>query len=77
MNWCFAKVNNRLAEIYFERKGNKIRFHGHAYVNRSDLRTKKEGKCIDKDVSKYNFVYRNRGYRDKNSGEIFEFSKID
>jgi len=37
MNWCFAIVNNKLAEIYFKPGKNKIKFLGHTYVQKSQL----------------------------------------
>ena len=43
MGWCFALVNNKLAEVYFERKKNgKVFFYGHCYVKESDYTTKKK-----------------------------------
>lgn len=37
MNWCFAIVNNRIGEIYFERKGNRPEIFAHCYVKKSDF----------------------------------------
>ncbi|MBU4331672.1 hypothetical protein KKD19_02460 [Patescibacteria group bacterium] len=64
MCWCFAIINNRLAEIYFDRdkKGNP-KFEGHCYVKRSEFKTKVEQKAIDEDITKYRFSYRKGEYR--------------
>lgn len=63
MSWCFATINNRLAEIYFDetKKGPKIR--GHCYVKKKEYKTKKEQKLIIEDTAKFRFVYRNRKYK--------------
>lgn len=64
MSWCFAIVNNRLAEIYFDkRKTGSVKITGHCYVRREEFKTKKEQKMIDKDVAKVKVVYRNKKYR--------------
>lgn len=42
MEWCFAIINNRLAEIYFERKKRGIKFLGHFYVKESEYTLKEE-----------------------------------
>ena len=63
MSWCFAKVNNKLAEIYFDetKRGPKIR--GHCYVKKSEFKTKSEQKWIKEDTAEFRFVYRNRKYQ--------------
>ena len=62
-NWCFAIVNNRLAEIYF---GKKKEIWGHCYVKREDY-SKGEQKMIDEDIKWAKFVWRNKKYiRKKN-----------
>ena len=48
--WCFAKVNNRLAEIFFERKGKKLVFYGHCYVDESEYKTKRDKQWINSDI---------------------------
>lgn len=65
MNWCFAIINNKLAEVYFEKKKGKIKFLGHCYVNRSDYRSKKEKEWIDKDTIRVQLTYRNGVYKSK------------
>ena len=64
MYWHFAIINNRLAEIYFDKdkKGNP-EFEGHCYVNREEFRTKAERKAIDEDIAEYRFSYRKGKHR--------------
>ncbi|MBU0476426.1 hypothetical protein KKB68_00195 [Patescibacteria group bacterium] len=59
--WCFAMINGRLAEIYFDKKQG---IYGHCYVQRKEY-TKKEKKMIDSDILKYQFVYRKGCYTDR------------
>lgn len=70
--WCFATINGRLAELFFDRRNGKLFFLGHVYVERSDYKTKKEQKWIDKDIKKYSFAFHNKEYSDKNTGKIFK-----
>lgn len=64
MVWCFAIINNRLGEIYFDKKKNsRIKILGHCYVKREDFKTKQEQKCITADIKKVRVVYRNKKYR--------------
>ena len=66
MGWRFALINNRLAEIYFEKNSKgKLKFRGHCYVKRSEYGTKKEQKWIDADTAEMKFSYRKRKYRRK------------
>lgn len=62
MNWSFAIVNNRLAEIYFERRGQKLQIIGHCYVQKEEYKTKREQRLIAKDTLSYRFSYRNKKY---------------
>ena len=41
MNWSFAKINNKLAEIYFDDKQGKPKIFGHYLVKKSEYKTKK------------------------------------
>ncbi len=66
MYWSFAIINNRLAEIYFERKGRRVKFLGHGYVNASEFKTKTEKQAIAEDTKKVNLSYHNREYHRKN-----------
>ncbi|MDD5738482.1 MAG: hypothetical protein PHY72_00935 [Candidatus Pacebacteria bacterium] len=64
MCWCFAIVNNKLAEIFFdEKKNSQMKIWGHCYVEREDYKTKTEQKYIEKDISKVRVVYRNKKYK--------------
>lgn len=75
MGWAFALINNRLAEIYFEKKGKTLTMQGHCYVRREEFTTKKEQKDIDTDIKKHVLSYRNGRYRDKLGGLIFQSGK--
>jgi hypothetical protein len=64
MNWSFAIINNKLAEIYFERKKNgNVKFIGHCYVKREEYKTKKEQNYIDKDIVCTKLLYRKGDYK--------------
>ena len=71
MSWTFALINNRLSEIYFDKKGQVIHMRGHCYVERKEFTTKKELADIDSDIKKYSFSYRNGCYRNKLDGRFF------
>ena len=58
--WCFAIVNKKLAEIYFERKRGKTKIQGHCYVGKEEYMTKREQKWIKHDTAKFQFVYRKK-----------------
>ncbi len=60
--WNFAIVNGRLAEIYFERRGGKLRIQAHCYVERKDFKTKREQQHIRIDTRRNRFTYRNKSY---------------
>jgi len=62
--WCFAIVNGRLAEIYFDKK---YGIYGHCYVKKREY-TKRERKMIDSDIKKYRFIYRKGYYINKKLG---------
>ncbi|MFH1890545.1 MAG: hypothetical protein ABIJ91_03210 [Candidatus Kuenenbacteria bacterium] len=64
MCWCFAIINNKLAEIYFDKdKKGKPKFLGHCYVKKQEFKTKAEQKAIKEDIAKYQFVYRKGKYK--------------
>jgi len=66
MSWCFAIINNRLAEIYFNRKKiGKSKIMGHCYVKKEDFKAKEEQNAIKEDTAKYRFVYRKGEYKRK------------
>ncbi|MEK7536138.1 MAG: hypothetical protein AAB590_03990 [Patescibacteria group bacterium] len=70
--WCFAILNGKLVELWFERKKGKLNIFAHAYVKRSEFKTKSEHKMIDTDTAKYHFSWRNGVYKDLNTGEKFK-----
>lgn len=61
MNWRFAIVNNKLAEIYFDEDRTKV--WGHCYVRKEDYATRQEQKWIARDTKKGRFICRNKKYR--------------
>ena len=61
--WCFAIVNNRLAEIYFERvRNSNPEILGYCYVRKEDFRTKTEQRQIAKDSEHLKIIYRKKKY---------------
>ena len=64
MNWCFAIVNGRLAEIYFDKTKHGLAMCGHCYVDKESF-SKREQKMIDKDISRFLITYRNNRYYDR------------
>ena len=63
MAWCFAIINNRLAEIYFDKKNEKTKIIGHCYVKKEDYKRKSEQKWIKEDTTKFQFIYRKNKYK--------------
>lgn len=64
MCWCFAIVNNGLAEIYFDKKKNgQIKITGHCYIKKEDFKTKQEQRWIKQDTKRVRVVYRNKKYK--------------
>ena len=67
--WCFAFINNRLAELYFDRdKKGRLLLEGHGYIDDTKGWTREEKKWIPIDTKKYQFSYRKGYYRDKING---------
>ncbi len=62
--WCFAIVNGRLGEIFFDVGGGVKGIHGHCYINRDEYNIK-ERKEIDADIKKHILIYRNKKYSEK------------
>lgn len=62
--WCFAIVNGKLAEIFFDKKRDKPKILGHAFVEPEEYKTKKELKWIKEDTAKYQLSYKNKKYKD-------------
>ncbi|MEK7104380.1 MAG: hypothetical protein AAB842_03210 [Patescibacteria group bacterium] len=63
MSWCFAIVNNRLAEIFFEKGKRGAKITGHCYVRIEEYKTKQEQKWIKEDTAGLRFSYRNYRYK--------------
>ena len=62
--WCFAIVNGRLAEIWWQKKKSgdpKVVAHG--YVERKWFKTKQELAMIKVDTERHRFSYRNQKYQ--------------
>ena len=76
MSWCFALVNGRLAELYFEKRRGKPVILGHAYVQESDFKTIREQRYIAADTKKYRLTYRNRTYTDQRTRTILASGDI-
>ena len=68
MNWCFAIINGRLAEIFFEKKKGRPRLIAHAYVKASEYKTAKERRYIKEDTKRFRFTYRNKNYINQLTG---------
>lgn len=66
MGWCFAKVNGKLAEIFFGRDEGIM---GYCEVKRSDYKTEKEKRWIEEDLKKYDFIYKDGVYINKVDGK--------
>jgi len=67
MSWCFAIINNKLAEIYFDKNlgSTKSKIVAHCYVAEQDYLTKEEKIWIKRDTKKFRFTYRNGNYKRK------------
>lgn len=64
MSWSFAIVNNRLAEIFFDKKkSGEISINGYCYVKKEEYKTKQERKWIDEDTKHIRVVFRNKKYK--------------
>lgn len=64
INWSFGIVNNKLAEVYFRKKNNKVRFIGHCYVKKEEYKTKTEQKWIKEDIKNLELIYRKKTYKE-------------
>ena len=69
MNWSFGLVNGKLAEVFFEKKGKKPKIVGHAFVKKTEYKTKKEKTWIDCDTVKVQLEYKNGRYKKINNGK--------
>lgn len=64
MSWCFAKINGRTAEIYFDvGKDKHPKIRGHAYVCPEEFTTKKEQQLLREETERFRFSYRKGAYR--------------
>jgi len=63
MSWCFAIVNKKLAEIYFDKSKGRVEYLGHCYVSRSEYKAKEEKKWIKRDTVELRLIYRLGRYR--------------
>lgn len=63
--WCFAEVNGKLAEIYFEKRRGKNEVYAHCFVQKKEYKTKRELRWIEEDTKKFKFIYKNGKYTRK------------
>ena len=64
MSWCFAIVNNKLAEIFFDKnKNGQNEISAHCYIEKEDYKSKQEQKWIKQDTKRVKLVYRNKKYK--------------
>lgn len=61
--WSYALINGRLAEIYFDKIGEKIFFKGNCYVRARDTFTKREVRAIQHDINHTQLTYYRKKYR--------------
>ena len=66
--WQFALVDNKLAEVHF----NKGKILGYCYVEAKDYKTKQEKKWIAKDIKMLDLSYRGGKYKNKIDGEFIK-----
>lgn len=69
MSWCFAIVNNKLAEIYFKDWKKRSQIYAHCYVQKEEYKTKAEQKWILVDTKQCRFSYRKGKYK-RYKGEV-------
>lgn len=62
MNWCFGKVNNKFAEVWFENRHGKSFPYAHCFVNEKDYKTKVEKQWIEADLKRVNLIFKNKVY---------------
>ena len=61
--WSYALINGRLAEIYFDKIGEKTFFKGHCYIRASDSFTQREARALQYDVNHTQLSYYRKKYR--------------
>lgn len=62
--WCFAIINGRLGEIFFQAGKGACGIWAHSYIERKEF-TKRAQKTMDKDIEKHRLTYRKGRYRRK------------
>lgn len=64
MGWCFALINNKLGEIYFDKtKVGTIKIHAHCFVSKKEYKTKQEQQWIREDIKNIKVKYSNKQYK--------------
>jgi len=63
MYWCFATINGRLGEIYFDKKNGQAEISSHCYIKKEDFEIKEELHALDQESKKFKIVYRNKKYK--------------
>ena len=76
MSWCFALINGRLAEVFFDKEKSGPKIFGHCYIRKEEYTTKRERKMIEKDTKRFQLSYRNKMYRDKIRNEVLKQSDV-
>lgn len=61
--WSFGLVNNKLAEIFFEKRGDNVKYLGHCFVRNGEYKTKQELNWIGKDTKNVQLRYRDGHYQ--------------
>jgi hypothetical protein len=69
--WCFALVNKKNSEIYYDKKGKKTCMMGYVNIDRNEL-NKREHKQINADIKKFQLSYKKGLYTDLLTGRVFE-----
>lgn len=63
MSWSFVIVNNKLAEIFFDKnKKGHVKIRGHCYVKKEEYKTKKEQRWIIEDTKRTKVKYQKKKY---------------
>lgn len=70
--WAFATINNRLAEIFFNKK---VGIWGYCYIQKSEY-SKKEQETINMDIKNNQFTFRRGIFRDKLKNIVFPLRKF-
>jgi|SRR3989344_1452271 len=79
MGWCFAKINGRLAEIYFtddKRRKSIKEIENYCYVKKSQFKTKHEQNYIKQDTKKFRFTFRKGIFRSQIDGRELKLADM-